>query len=46
MQYNHTQFLEMKEADREQQDKDLELQNLEKEKKALNIELLEANERL
>ena len=33
LQYNHTQFLEMKEADKSQQDKDLELQNLEKEKK-------------
>ena len=44
LQYNHTQFLEMKEADKSQQDKDLELQILEKEKEALNIELLEANE--
>ena len=43
LQYNHTQFIEIKEADKSQQDKDLELQNLEKEKED-QIELLEANE--
>ena len=44
LQFNHTQFLAIKENDKQQQDQDQQIESLEEEKKTLNLELIEANE--
>lgn len=44
LQFNHTQFLAIKENDKQQQDLDQQIESLEEEKKTLNLELIEANE--
>ena len=44
LQFNHTQFLAIKENDKQQQDIDIQIESLEEERKTLNSELIEANE--
>jgi uncharacterized protein YlzI (FlbEa/FlbD family) len=44
LQFNHTQFLAIKENDKQQQDIDIQIESLEEERKSLNSELIEANE--
>ena len=43
LQFNHTQFLAIKENDKQQQDIDIQIESLEEERKTLNLELIEAN---
>ena len=43
LQFNHTQFLAIKENDKQQQDIDIQIDSLEEERKTLNLELIEAN---
>jgi hypothetical protein len=44
LQFTHTQFLAIKENDKQQQDIDIQIESLEEERKTLNSELIEANE--
>jgi hypothetical protein len=46
LQFTHTQFLAIKENDKQQEDIDIQIESLEEERKALNLELIEANESL
>ena len=43
LQFTHTQFLAIKENDKQQEDIDIEIESLEEERKALNLELIQAN---